>query len=60
MEDHSEKKQPRVNECAALMDKDKRKCERRKRECEGYAYIEMVGWIDRREKLRRDDDCFSD
>lgn len=30
--------------------------ERRKKPSEGYAYISIVGWIDRRERLRRKDD----
>ena len=30
--------------------------ERRKRPSNGYTYISSVGWIDRREKLRRKDD----
>jgi hypothetical protein len=30
--------------------------ERRKKPCEGYAYISMVGWMDRREKTRRKED----
>ncbi|WP_419658583.1 uncharacterized protein Dvar_74150 [Desulfosarcina variabilis str. Montpellier] len=41
-------------------EKDRRKNHRRTHESQGYAYIEMVGWMDRREKLRRDSDpnCF--
>ncbi len=34
---------------------ERRKEERRKQECEGYCYIEMVGWMDRRECERRHD-----
>jgi hypothetical protein len=30
--------------------------ERRKQTSQGYTYISSVGWIDRREKLRRKDD----
>lgn len=39
---------------------ERRKDHRRTNECEGYAYIEMVGWMDRRERVRRDNDpsCF--
>ena len=39
---------------------NQRKMNRREQECEGYTYIEMVGWIDRREKCRRDDDRLND
>lgn len=57
----SPKKKPRcVNETEAVVDKCQRKSERRSQKCEGYCYIEMVGWIDRREKCRRDDDSFDD
>jgi hypothetical protein len=30
--------------------------ERRKKPSKGYTYISIVGWIDRREKIRRQDD----
>ena len=30
--------------------------ERRKKQSDGFTYISSVGWIDRREKLRRKDD----
>ena len=30
--------------------------ERRKKPSEGYTYISIVGWIDRRERFRRKDD----
>jgi hypothetical protein len=43
-----------------VKDHNQRKTKRRERECEGYAYIEMVGWIDRREKCRRDGDHFNE
>jgi hypothetical protein len=37
-----------------------RQGDRRKEPSEGYAYISMVGWFDRREQIRRkvDDDRF--
>lgn len=46
--------------CTESSEPDRRKYRRRTHECEGYAYIEMVGWMDRREKLRRNNDpnCF--
>lgn len=37
--------------------RERRKEHRRKDECEGYAYIQMVGWMDRRERTRRETDC---
>jgi hypothetical protein len=37
------------------LEQEQRKDERRKCECQGYCYIEMVGWMDRREKERRKD-----
>jgi hypothetical protein len=30
--------------------------DRRKKQSEGFTYISSVGWIDRRERLRRKDD----
>jgi hypothetical protein len=35
---------------------DHRHGERRQQESEGYVYMSMVGWMDRREKTRREDD----
>ena len=49
-----------MNAAGAVKDDNHRKSERRDRECEGYCYIEMVGWMDRREKCRRDNDRFID
>ena len=60
MKDQQEEQQDRVNPTKAVKDKCQRQTERRKQKCEGYCYIEMVGWMDRREKLRRDDDCLLD
>jgi hypothetical protein len=38
-------------------EEDNRRCvERRNQESKGYCYISMVGWMDRREKKRRQDD----
>jgi len=38
--------------------REKREDERRHKESKGYTYITTVGWICRREKLRRKDDEF--
>jgi hypothetical protein len=38
------------------MEDNRRQTERRIHESKGYAYISMVGWMDRREKKRRQDD----
>jgi hypothetical protein len=35
---------------------NRQKQERRTEPSEGYTYISIVGWIDRRERLRRKDD----
>jgi hypothetical protein len=35
---------------------NRRQTERRCQESKGYCYISMVGWMDRREKIRRQDD----
>jgi hypothetical protein len=54
-----QKKKPRcMNGTESVIDKCQRKSERRSQKCEGYCYIEMVGWMDRREKCRRKDDCY--
>jgi hypothetical protein len=37
-------------------DANRRRAERRIQESRGYTYISMVGWMDRREKKRREDD----
>jgi len=60
MKDQRKEKQPCVDEDGAVVDKCQRKTERRSQECEGFCYIEMVGWMDRREKCRRDDDRFNE
>lgn len=38
------------------LEDNRRRPERRIHESKGYAYISMVGWMDRREKKRRQDD----
>ncbi len=60
MKPQQEKQQPCMHEAEAVMDDNHRKSERRNITCEGYCYIEMVGWMDRREKCRRDNDRFID
>ena len=37
---------------------DQRQEDRRKAPSEGFAYVSMVGWIDRREQTRRKDDPY--
>ena len=37
---------------------EKRTVDRRETPAEGYAYISIVGWISRREKVRRRNDPF--
>ena len=58
MTDKREKHHRHEKKTGAVEDHNQRKRKRREKECEGYAYIEMVGWMDRREKCRRDDDRF--
>ena len=60
MADNRTKDHRYEKETAAAKDPNQRKTNRRERECEGYAYIQTVGWIDRREKCRRNDDRFSE
>jgi hypothetical protein len=57
MKDQQEKKHNPLKASKTSKTIDQRKIERRQRKCEGYTYIQMVGWIDRREMLRRDEDC---
>ena len=60
MTDKRKKDHRHENKAVADQDHDQRKKNRRERACQGYAYIEMVGWIDRREQCRRNDDRFSE
>lgn len=60
MTEKREKHHSHKNKTGAVKDQNQRKTNRREQECEGYAYIEMVGWIDRREKCRRNDDRISE
>jgi hypothetical protein len=60
MTEKQEKNHRHKNKTEAVKDQNQRKADRRQNECEGYAYIEMVGWIDRREKCRRDGDRISE
>lgn len=57
----------RTNKNNGYKDKDRRtvspvrrKRQRRMKKSRGYAYISMVGWVDRREKIRRENDTFSE
>ncbi|MGD8835060.1 MAG: hypothetical protein PVJ19_08975 [Desulfobacteraceae bacterium] len=45
-----------VNLEQGFYDINQRSQDRRSSPSEGFTYISSVGWIDRREKLRRDDD----
>jgi hypothetical protein len=45
------KRQPKADQEQKLI--NQRHCERRCKKSTGYAYISMVGWMDRREKTRR-------
>lgn len=61
MGNHQENRQDnKDNACAEPIKGERRENHRRTNECEGYAYIEMVGWMDRRERVRRNNDpsCF--
>ena len=60
MQDQHNKKNHRLKASQTTRVNEQRKSKRRQRECEGYAYIEMVGWIDRREILRREEDRLGD
>ncbi|MDJ0781820.1 MAG: hypothetical protein QNJ22_07595 [Desulfosarcinaceae bacterium] len=50
--------QPEPKEAQASVEAapNRRKRERRIEKCEGYTYISMVGWMDRRCKKRRESD----
>lgn len=60
MKESQEQKQRREELSGEAMDTERRKNERREQESRGYAYIEMVGWMDRRERVRRGGNGFSD
>jgi hypothetical protein len=60
MKDKQPKSAPQKKRQPTFSSKERRKKERRKDACEGYAYIQMVGWMDRRERARRDNDCIQD
>ncbi len=60
MTDKRKKDPGHESDARTAEDQNQRKTNRRERECEGYTYIEMVGWMDRREKCRRDDDRFNE
>jgi hypothetical protein len=61
MEKHPENQRDKGKDAGSeTIQNERRKEYRRTNESEGYAYIEMVGWMDRRERIRRNDDpsCF--
>ena len=61
MGNHQENRQDKKdNACDKPIQDKRRQDHRRTNESEGYAYIEMVGWMDRRERVRRNNDpsCF--
>jgi hypothetical protein len=49
----------RTDAPSANEEANRRQTERRTHESKGYAYISMVGWMDRREKKRRQDDDYN-
>jgi hypothetical protein len=51
VEGHPIKRQPKADQKQKVL--NQRQCERRRKKSTGYAYISMVGWMDRREKNRR-------
>jgi len=59
MEDQREEQHGCSNGARAALESERRKEDRRKKSCEGYCYIEMVGWMDRRESVRRRDNGIS-
>ncbi|BBO69884.1 hypothetical protein DSCA_38140 [Desulfosarcina alkanivorans] len=59
MDDQREEQHVRTNGARAALESERRQEDRRKKSCEGYCYIEMVGWMDRRESLRRRDTSIS-
>lgn len=52
--DFTIKNRPRADQQQKVF--NHRKSERRQKAGNGYAYISMVGWMDRREQTRRNDD----
>jgi hypothetical protein len=58
MEAQREKRDVHFNGARAVSENERRKEERRQQPCEGYWYIQMVGWMDRRESVRRKDNHY--
>ena len=52
MEDPHREQRTQPETVHTAVNNERRKEERRKRVCDGYCYIEMVGWMDRREQIR--------
>ena len=55
---HENRQDKKENTCTETHQDERRQDHRRANECEGYAYIQMVGWMDRRERVRRNSDPF--
>jgi len=53
MKRQQEDQSPLNNAEQEALNEERRKAERRQYESKGYCYIEMVGWMDRRECIRR-------
>lgn len=53
MNEIKENKKDAFDSEQAICLKDHREEDRRKEACEGYTYISTVGWICRRERIRR-------
>lgn len=58
MADYNPIKDAKVDFSQPLAPNDRREDDRRKETSEGFAYVSTVGWICRREKIRRKDDPF--
>lgn len=55
---HDNRQNKQDTDDADAIEKERRRRHRRTTESQGYAYIEMVGWMDRRERVRRNNDPF--
>ena len=58
MKDIKDNKETKFNLEPEVHLEDLREKDRRKEPCEGFTYISTVGWLCRREKIRRKDDPF--
>ena len=57
---HNNRQEKEESTCPEPIDRERRINCRRTSESQGYCYIAMVGWMDRRERVRRNEDpcCF--